>query len=92
MSGDGGDESFAGYRRYAFDAAENRVRSFLPAAIRQPVFGLAAALYPKADWLPQPLRAKSTLKNLSLDPARGYFTSVYGALAQQRAALLTDDL
>ncbi len=92
LSGDGGDESFVGYRRYAFDAAENRVRSFLPAAIRQPMFGAMAAVYPKADWLPQPLRAKSTLKNLSLDPATGYFTSVYGALAQQRGALLTGDL
>jgi asparagine synthase (glutamine-hydrolysing) len=92
LSGDGGDESFAGYRRYAFDAAENRVRSFLPAAVRQPVFGVAAALYPKADWLPQPLRAKSTLMNLSLDPATGYFTSVYGALAQQRSSLLSEAL
>ncbi|NOT60957.1 MAG: amidotransferase 1, exosortase A system-associated [Acidobacteria bacterium] len=92
LSGDGGDESFAGYRRYAFDAAENRVRAFVPAALRQPVFGAMAAVYPKADWLPQPLRAKSTFKNLSLDPARGYFTSVYGALAQQRSALLANDL
>lgn len=92
LSGDGGDESFAGYRRYAFDALENRVRAFAPAALRQPLFGALAAVYPKADWLPQPLRAKSTFKNLSLDPAAGYFTSVYGAMANERAALLGGDL
>jgi asparagine synthase (glutamine-hydrolysing) len=92
LSGDGGDESFAGYRRYAFDAAENRVRAFAPAALRKPVFGALAAVYPKADWLPQPLRAKATLKNLSLDPAAGYFTSVYGAMANERAALLGGDV
>ncbi|HWQ34614.1 MAG TPA: XrtA/PEP-CTERM system amidotransferase [Blastocatellia bacterium] len=88
LSGDGGDESFAGYRRYRFDVAENRVRAMLPAALRRPVFGGMAAVYPKADWLPQPLRAKTTLHNLSLDPARAYYNSVYGAMANERAALM----
>ena len=30
LSGDGGDENFAGYRRYYFDMRENRVRDLLP--------------------------------------------------------------
>jgi asparagine synthase (glutamine-hydrolysing) len=88
LSGDGGDESFAGYRRYRFDVAENRVRAMLPAALRRPVFGGLAAVCPKADWLPQPLRAKTTLHNLSLDPARAYYNSVYGAMVNERAALM----
>lgn len=92
LSGDGGDESFVGYRRYVFDAMENRVRALAPAALRRPLFGALAAVYPKADWLPQPLRAKSTLRNLALDPARAYFHSVYGAMAGERAALLGNDL
>ncbi len=92
LSGDGGDESFAGYRRYAFDAMENRVRAVAPAALRKPLFGALATVYPKADWLPQPLRAKATLKNLALDPAAAYFNSVYGAMANERAALLNGDL
>jgi asparagine synthase (glutamine-hydrolysing) len=92
LSGDGGDESFAGYRRYAFDAMENRVRAVAPAALRRPLFGALATVYPKADWLPQPLRAKATLKNLALDPATAYFNSVYGAMANERAALLGGDL
>lgn len=92
LSGDGGDENFAGYRRYAFDALENRVRSAAPAALRRPFFGVLAAVYPKADWLPRALRAKATLRNLSLDPALGYFNSVYGAMANEREALLSGDL
>jgi asparagine synthase (glutamine-hydrolysing) len=92
LSGDGGDESFAGYRRYRFDAAENRVRALVPASLRQPFFGALAAVYPRADWLPQPLRAKATLHNLSLDPAAAYFNSVYGAMANERAGLLGGDL
>ncbi len=92
LTGDGGDENFVGYRRYVFDAMENRVREFAPASLRKPLFGALAAVYPKADWLPQPLRAKSTLRNLSLDPAAAYFNSVYGAMANERHALLGNDV
>lgn len=89
LSGEGGDENFAGYRRYAFDAMENRMRTAFPA---QPLFGVLASIYPKADWLPQPLRAKATLRNLSLDPSRAYFNSVYGAMANECEGLLSGDL
>jgi len=91
LSGDGGDENFAGYRRYVFDAIENRVRDYAPGVLRRPLFGALAAVYPKADWLPRPFRAKATLKNLSLDPAEGYYNSVYGAMANQRDRLLGSD-
>jgi asparagine synthase (glutamine-hydrolysing) len=92
LSGDGGDENFAGYRRYVFDAIENRVRDFAPASLRKPLFGALAAIYPQADWLPQPLRAKATLRNLSLDPAAAYFNSVYGAMANVRDDLMGADV
>jgi len=91
LSGDGGDENFIGYRRYVFDAIENRVRDYAPGALRRPLFGALAAVYPKADWLPRSFRAKATLKNLSLDPAEGYYNSVYGAMANQRDRLLGSD-
>ena len=92
LSGDGGDENFAGYRRYKFDVAENRVRGMLPASLRKPAFGAMAAVYPQLDWLPRPLRAKATLRNLSLDPAEAYFQSVYGAVARERDGLFSADL
>ncbi|MGE5176191.1 MAG: asparagine synthase (glutamine-hydrolyzing), partial [Hyphomicrobiales bacterium] len=56
LSGDGGDENVAGYRRYRWHMVEERVRGVVPGPIRRPLFGLAARLYPKADWAPRWLR------------------------------------
>lgn len=76
LSGDGGDENFAGYRRYRLHAAESRLRARLPPGLRKPVFGLAGRLYPKADWAPRPLRARTTLQALARDDVAAYFESV----------------
>ncbi|HTV46354.1 MAG TPA: XrtA/PEP-CTERM system amidotransferase [Stellaceae bacterium] len=76
LSGDGGDEVFAGYRRYRWHVSEERVRRVLPRALRGPLFGLLGAIYPKLDWAPRPLRAKATLIELARDPADAYVASV----------------
>ena len=91
LSGDGADEAFAGYRRYRFQAAEERVRGLLPGDLRARVFGTAGRLYPKADWAPRPLRAKTTLLSLARDGAEGYARSVGVTTPELRAALFTDD-
>ncbi len=70
LSGDGGDEAFAGYRHYRFERVEERLRRLLPAPLRGLGFGALAWLAPKGDWLPRVLRAKTLLTNLSLPPAR----------------------
>jgi len=36
------------------------------------VFGSLAAIYPKADWAPRPLRAKATFQSLAAGSAAGY--------------------
>jgi asparagine synthase (glutamine-hydrolysing) len=76
LSGDGGDEMLAGYRRYHFDLAEQNIRRIAPRWLRQATFGLAGCLYPRFDWLPRPLRAKATLSNLACDPATAHLRSV----------------
>ncbi|MDB5796070.1 MAG: amidotransferase 1, exosortase system-associated, partial [Noviherbaspirillum sp.] len=76
LSGDGGDENLAGYRRYRYAIAENRVRSTMPLAFRKPVFGLLGKIYPKADWAPRVFRAKTTFEALSRDLVEGYFHGV----------------
>jgi asparagine synthase (glutamine-hydrolysing) len=86
LSGDGGDEIFGGYGRYRTFLAEERLRASLPLAVRQPVFGLLARVYPKADWAPRGLRAKSTFQSLSQDTVEAYLelVSVFrGAMRRQ---------
>lgn len=90
LSGDGADEAFAGYRRYRFQAAEERVRALVPAAFRSSFFGTLGALYPKADWAPRPLRAKTTLLSLADDGATAYARSVGVTTPGLRALLFTD--
>ena len=92
MSGDGGDESFAGYRRYRWHMYEERVRRKIPQWFRGPVFGLLGAVYPKADWAPQILRAKSTLQALARDSVEGYFDSVSILGDDMRQALFSPRL
>ena len=83
LSGDGGDEHFAGYRRYRWHMNEERMRSMIPSALRGPVFGTLAKFYPKADWAPKMFRAKSTLEGIARDSVEGYFHSI---------SLLSDDM
>jgi len=76
LSGDGGDENFAGYRRYRLHAMEERLRSTMPISVRRPAFGLLGRMYPKADWAPRVFRAKSTFQALARSSVDAYFHSV----------------
>jgi asparagine synthase (glutamine-hydrolysing) len=78
LSGDGGDENFAGYRRYKLDQRENYCRSLMPAPVRRAVFGPLGNLYPKLGWAPRVFRAKNTFQSLARSPIEGYF---YGTSA-----------
>lgn len=89
LSGDGADEAFAGYRRYKFQVAEERIRGLLPSSIRSAVFGTLGRAYPKADWAPRPLRAKTTLLALAEDGAEAYARSVGVTTPALRAQLFT---
>ena len=76
LSGDGGDESFGGYRRYKLHMMEERLRQPLPLALRRPMFGLLGRVYPKADWAPRALRGKTTFEALARDSVEAYFHSM----------------
>jgi asparagine synthase (glutamine-hydrolysing) len=91
LGGDGGDENFAGYRRYVFDRMENRMRNLVPAPLRRGVFGPLGRWYPGLAWAPRPLRAKATLQSLSRSPLEGYFNSISVFRPDEKAHLFTRD-
>ncbi|MFN3517707.1 MAG: XrtA/PEP-CTERM system amidotransferase [Novosphingobium sp.] len=91
LSGDGADEAFAGYRRHKFQHGEDRVRALLPAALRGPLLGGLGAIYPKADWAPQVLRAKTTLLSLAGSSEAGYARAVGVSPPELRQLLYSSD-
>jgi asparagine synthase (glutamine-hydrolysing) len=76
LSGDGGDETFGGYRRYRMHLMEERLRSALPYGVRRPLFGVLGRIYPKADWAPRIFRAKTTFEGMARTAVEAYFHSV----------------
>jgi len=75
LSGDGADEAFAGYRRYRLFMAEERGRALLPGPLARAA-GALGNVYPKLDWAPQFLRAKTTLQALGQGSGLAYANAV----------------
>ncbi|MCV2217522.1 XrtA/PEP-CTERM system amidotransferase [Thauera sp. Sel9] len=91
LSGDGGDESFGGYRRYRSHLMEERLRAAFPQAVRQPLFGMLGRVYPKADWAPRVFRAKTTFQAMARDSVEAYFHSVSILRGEMRSKLFSTD-
>jgi asparagine synthase (glutamine-hydrolysing) len=75
LSGDGGDELFAGYTRYVVDSKRHGL-GVLPGSIRRNL------LQPMIEALPHGTRGKNYLYNTSLDPVDRYIDSIshFGSL------------
>ena len=89
LSGDGGDELFAGYRRYQWHRIVESARGLLPAAVRRHAIGSLARIYPKLDRAPRWLRAKYTLTELSLDSALGYYRTLARVEDEERRQVMS---
>ena len=76
LSGDGGDETFAGYDfRYVPLALEAAARQWLPASLG-PALGWAGRRWPRGRRVPRALRAGTLLENLGRDPAAAYYADL----------------
>jgi len=91
LSGDGGDETFGGYRRYRLHLMEERMRGAIPLGMRRALFGPLGRLYPKLDWMPRMFRAKTTLQSLARDSVEAYFNSVSILRDEERYAMYTPE-
>ncbi len=76
LSGDGGDEGFAGYRRYRLQTAQQQARGWLPLGLRVPLFGFLGRVYPRLGWAPRLLRAKTTLQEMAYDTVESYHHAI----------------
>jgi asparagine synthase (glutamine-hydrolysing) len=92
LSGDGGDEVFAGYRRYRWHLLAEAVRQKIPAGARKHVIGALARAYPKLDRAPKWLRAKTTLTEISLDSALGYYRTGCKFIDERRRTVFSPSL
>lgn len=92
LSGDGGDESFAGYSfRYAPHVLESGIRGILPPALRSSLFGPLGRYWPASARLPKPLRLKSIFENLAVSDAQAFYDDLVWLRRDVRTRLYDAD-
>lgn len=90
LSGDGGDEVIAGYRRYGQHVDDLAGKHRMPPWLNRALGGLGH-WYPDAAWMPQGLRRRQGLLSLGQDPVTAFFEINSVMKNDLRARLYHDD-
>ncbi len=96
LSGDGGDENFAGYEKYRLDAVENSIRRRIPAGLRTSIFPMLTRILGAAGSgdgrSGNMARAATLLNTLSFEADYGFYltNSIMGSSRWEY--LINDDL
>ncbi|KPK00675.1 MAG: asparagine synthase [Nitrospira bacterium SG8_35_4] len=85
LSGDGGDESFAGYEKYSIDRYENMVREFVPHPVLE---GIARITNSFQSGLNK--RLNSLCSSAALSPAEGFYVTNTFITDVQLKSILTN--
>jgi asparagine synthase (glutamine-hydrolysing) len=89
LSGDGGDENFAGYRRNKLFRRQQRVREAVPEAWRRTLFEPLGRHYPGLAWAPRPLRLRESFQAWARATGEGYLYQLSIVSSAQREALFS---
>ncbi len=88
LAGDGGDENFAGYAKYAVELKENLVRQYVP----QPVLSLIHSAMEGHESHALARKARSLTGSALKDPGRAFFRTNSCIEEQQLQQLLSDSV
>lgn len=89
LSGVGADHALAGDPRHRDHVVEGRMRAVMPAPLRRAA-GALGRIYPQADWIPRPMRARTRLLALAEDGPTAYARGVSVTRPELRARLYND--
>lgn len=92
LSGDGGDENFAGYHRHRWHQLEEVFRSRIPDPIRMPLFSALGDVYPNLSGAPKLFQAKETFQGIGRSSSEGYLHNIGIVASRQRPRLYSAKL